>query len=187
MKQHFNIVLLHYKFQPNSDILHRDVVITPTQSHIQNQLQRKHEELQQLIIQQQRELQRVSEQLQLARYGILPSIGNTNLPIAIRPYTQYVNRTSYQTINCSHPNEANQQQSAVLLDNSSDHQSIKPCESSISHEEVMSHGKISCTSSPQQSVHNLHEFESVHAHSSVSDNDLDIPIEIKSNKYDSSA
>lgn len=53
-------------------ILHRDAVITSTQSHIQNQLQRKHEELQQLIMKQQEELQLVSEQLHLAQHGTLP-------------------------------------------------------------------------------------------------------------------
>lgn len=38
------------------EMLHRDAIITSTQSHIQNQLQRKHEELQQLIMKQQEEV-----------------------------------------------------------------------------------------------------------------------------------
>lgn len=42
--------------QPVPEILHRDAIITSTQSHIQNQLQRKHEELQQLIMKQQEEV-----------------------------------------------------------------------------------------------------------------------------------
>lgn len=41
------------------EMLHRDAIITSTQSHIQNQLQRKHEELQQLIMKQQEELNKV--------------------------------------------------------------------------------------------------------------------------------
>lgn len=59
------------------EILHRDAVITSTQSHIQNQLQRKHEELQQLIMKQQEELQLVSEQLHLAQRGMLPVVSST--------------------------------------------------------------------------------------------------------------
>lgn len=59
------------------EILHRDAVITSTQSHIQNQLQRKHEELQQLIMKQQEELQLVSEQLHLAQRGMLPIVSSS--------------------------------------------------------------------------------------------------------------
>ncbi|KAK0181752.1 hypothetical protein PV327_004006 [Microctonus hyperodae] len=53
---------------------------TVTQINIQDELQRKHEELQQLIVLQQEELRRVSEQLLIARYGILSPIINVNLP-----------------------------------------------------------------------------------------------------------
>lgn len=65
--------------QPVPEILHRDAVITSTQSHIQNQLQRKHEELQQLIMKQQEELQLVSEQLHLAQRGMLPVVNSTQV------------------------------------------------------------------------------------------------------------
>lgn len=55
--------------------------MTTAQSQIQEQLQRKHEELQRLIVQQQEELQRVSEQLLMARYGLLSPIHlNVTLP-----------------------------------------------------------------------------------------------------------
>lgn len=57
--------------QTMPEILHRDAIITSTQSHIQSQLQRKHEELQKLIMKQQEELQLVSEQLHLAQHGML--------------------------------------------------------------------------------------------------------------------
>lgn len=67
--------------QPVPEILHRDAIITSTQSHIQNQLQRKHEELQQLIMKQQEELQLVSEQLHLAQRGMLPVVS----PIQVEP------------------------------------------------------------------------------------------------------
>lgn len=76
-------------------MLHRDAIITSTQSHIQNQLQRKHEELQQLIIKQQEELQLVSEQLHLAQRGILPVVSSTEME------PQYGNR---------HPIRAHQHQ-----------------------------------------------------------------------------
>lgn len=42
------------------EMLHRDAIITSTQSHIQHQLQRKHEELQQLIMKQQEEVSTIS-------------------------------------------------------------------------------------------------------------------------------
>lgn len=68
------------------EMLHRDAIITSSQSHIQNQLQRKHEELQQLIIKQQEELQLVSEQLHLAQRGMLPVVSSTQMD------PQYANR-----------------------------------------------------------------------------------------------
>lgn len=61
------------------EVLHRDAIITSTQSHIQNQLQRKHEELQKLIMKQQEELQLVSEQLHLAQRGMLPVVSSTQV------------------------------------------------------------------------------------------------------------
>lgn len=53
------------------------------QNQIQDHLQRKHEELQKLIIEQQNELRRVSEQLFVARYGlhtIIPSSQIVTVP-----------------------------------------------------------------------------------------------------------
>lgn len=48
----------------------------------QGQLQRKHEQLQQMIVRQQEELRVVKEQLLLARLGILPPLANvTNVCI----------------------------------------------------------------------------------------------------------
>uniref|UniRef100_A0A1B6CYF0 Circadian locomoter output cycles protein kaput n=1 Tax=Clastoptera arizonana TaxID=38151 RepID=A0A1B6CYF0_9HEMI len=68
---------------PNPDLLRQPLVMTSAQSQIQDQLQRKHEHLQQLIIQQQEELRRVSEQLLMARYGLLPSLLNVSLPYTV--------------------------------------------------------------------------------------------------------
>ncbi|XP_062552405.1 circadian locomoter output cycles protein kaput [Armigeres subalbatus] len=59
------------------------VVLTPSQNQVQDQLQRKHEELQHLIMHQQEELRRVQEQLLMARYGLLPSI--VTLPFTSAP------------------------------------------------------------------------------------------------------
>ncbi|XP_055911291.1 circadian locomoter output cycles protein kaput isoform X2 [Eupeodes corollae] len=61
----------------SSDIL-PSVMMTPTQTQIQDQLQRKHDELQKMIFQQQDELRRVSEQLLMARYTIIPTYNNSN-------------------------------------------------------------------------------------------------------------
>jgi circadian locomoter output cycles kaput protein len=55
-----------------TEYLPANLVMTPAQNQIQDELQRKHEELQHLIVQQQEELRRVSEQLLMARYGLLP-------------------------------------------------------------------------------------------------------------------
>lgn len=56
------------------DYLQSNVVLTPAQNQIQDQLQRKHEELKHLIQKQKEELRRVSEQLMMARYGISPTV-----------------------------------------------------------------------------------------------------------------
>lgn len=53
----------------------------PAQNQIQDHLQRKHEELQKLIIEQQNELRRVSEQLFMVnRYGIMSIPVNVSVP-----------------------------------------------------------------------------------------------------------
>ncbi|XP_063982550.1 circadian locomoter output cycles protein kaput isoform X2 [Diachasmimorpha longicaudata] len=55
------------------------IVMTTALSQNQDELQRKHEELQQLIVHQQEELRRVSEQLFIARYGILSPLMNVGV------------------------------------------------------------------------------------------------------------
>lgn len=76
--------------QQSSDYVHSNVVLTSAQNQIQDHLQRKHEELQQLIVQQQDELRRVSEQLFIARYGIVPSVVNVAIPFSRPMITQDV-------------------------------------------------------------------------------------------------
>lgn len=71
--------------------MQREVIITSTQSHIQNQLQRKHEELQQLIMKQQEELQMVSAQLHLAQRGMLPVVSSTQIEPQLR--AQQIDKT----------------------------------------------------------------------------------------------
>lgn len=66
--------------QPVPEYVHSSIVMSPAQNQMQSHLQRKHEELQKLIVQQQDELRRVSEQLFMARYGITPPVVNISLP-----------------------------------------------------------------------------------------------------------
>ncbi|XP_012281769.1 circadian locomoter output cycles protein kaput [Orussus abietinus] len=78
---------------PSSELLNQQgIVMTPAQNQIQDELQRKHEELQQLIVHQQEELRRVSEQLLIARYGILSPLLNVGVP--------YNANTCQQTSRC---------------------------------------------------------------------------------------
>ncbi|XP_075991228.1 circadian locomoter output cycles kaput protein Clock isoform X2 [Anticarsia gemmatalis] len=56
------------------------IVVSPDQAQVQEQLQRKHEELQQMIVRQQEELRQVKEQLLLARLGILQPLINVQSP-----------------------------------------------------------------------------------------------------------
>ncbi|XP_074028259.1 circadian locomoter output cycles kaput protein Clock isoform X1 [Leptinotarsa decemlineata] len=76
---------------PTSDVLSPipqvdNMVMSPVQSQLQVDLQKKHAELQAIIGQQQQELRRVSEQLLMARLGLLPGSQNqqvgTNVPIS---------------------------------------------------------------------------------------------------------
>ncbi|XP_052119692.1 circadian locomoter output cycles protein kaput-like isoform X4 [Frankliniella occidentalis] len=66
------------------NLLPQPVMMSPAQTQYQEQLQRKHEELQQMILQQQQELRLVSDQLLMARYGIVPaSLLNVSLPYTV--------------------------------------------------------------------------------------------------------
>lgn len=56
------------------------MILTPAQAQVQLDLQRKHAELQALIGQQQAELRRVSEQLLMAKLGIIPNQQNLHVP-----------------------------------------------------------------------------------------------------------
>lgn len=67
--------------RPTFEYIPSNVVLTSTQNQIQDQLQKKHEELKHLIQKQQEELRRVSEQLMIARYGIVPTLVTSHFPI----------------------------------------------------------------------------------------------------------
>lgn len=70
--------------QPAPEFVHSSgVALSPAQNQMQSHLQRKHEELQKLIVQQQDELRRVSEQLFIARYGMPPPVVNISLPFPV--------------------------------------------------------------------------------------------------------
>ncbi|CAH0716415.1 unnamed protein product, partial [Brenthis ino] len=58
------------------------VLVSPDQAQLQEQLQRTHRELQQMIVRQQEELRQVKEQLLLARLGILQPLMNVQDPYA---------------------------------------------------------------------------------------------------------
>jgi hypothetical protein len=76
-------------------------VLSPAQNQIQDHLQRKHEELQKIIIEQQNELRRVSEQLFMARYGIIPSIVNVSVPQIVGTIDQQDNNDNNRCISTS--------------------------------------------------------------------------------------
>ncbi|KAG4071565.1 hypothetical protein HA402_011719 [Bradysia odoriphaga] len=72
--------------QTTSELIHPNLLMTTSQTLMHDQLQRKHEELQALIVHQQDELRRVSEQLLMTRYGL--PIVNVTLP-----FTQSITST----------------------------------------------------------------------------------------------
>ncbi|XP_014215354.1 circadian locomoter output cycles protein kaput isoform X2 [Copidosoma floridanum] len=74
--------------QTNEMIQQQGLVLAPVQNQIQDELQRKHEELQQLIVHQQEELKRVSEQLLIARYGIFSPLLNVGMAYNANPCQQ---------------------------------------------------------------------------------------------------
>ncbi|EFN76178.1 Circadian locomoter output cycles protein kaput [Harpegnathos saltator] len=89
---------------PTHEILHQQgIVMTPAQNQIQDELQRKHEELQQLIVHQQEELRRVSEQLLIARYGILTPLLNAGIPYNPSNPCQQANRCNANNTNVQLP------------------------------------------------------------------------------------
>ncbi|XP_046734871.1 LOW QUALITY PROTEIN: circadian locomoter output cycles protein kaput [Diprion similis] len=59
---------------------HQNIVMTSTQKQMQDELHRKHEELEQLIVHQQEVLTRAYEQLLFSRYGINSSSINVGMP-----------------------------------------------------------------------------------------------------------
>nr|XP_031837016.1 circadian locomoter output cycles protein kaput isoform X2 [Nomia melanderi] len=98
---------------PTHEMLHQQgIVMTPQQNQIQDELQRKHEELQQLIVHQQEELRRVSEQLFIARYGILSPLLNAGMPYGAT------------TNACQQMNRCNTNNTAMQLPTSSSVQSV---------------------------------------------------------------
>ncbi|KYM91193.1 Circadian locomoter output cycles protein kaput [Atta colombica] len=88
---------------PTHEMLQQGIVMTSAQNQIQNELQRKHEELQQLIVHQQEELRRVSEQLFIARYGILTPLLNAGIPYNPSNPCQQANRCNTNNTNVQLP------------------------------------------------------------------------------------
>ncbi|XP_076245464.1 circadian locomoter output cycles kaput protein Clock [Calliopsis andreniformis] len=100
---------------PTHEMLHQPgIVMTPAQNQIQDELQRKHEELQQLIVHQQEELRRVSEQLLIARYGILSPLLNAGMPYNTTNACQQMNRCNTNNSNMQLPTSSSVQGVNVL-------------------------------------------------------------------------
>ncbi|XP_029666826.1 circadian locomoter output cycles protein kaput isoform X2 [Formica exsecta] len=100
---------------PTHEMLHQQgIVMTPAQNQIQDELQRKHEELQQLIVHQQEELRRVSEQLFIARYGILTPLLNASISYNPSNPCQQANRCNTNNTNVQLPNSNSVQGVNVL-------------------------------------------------------------------------
>ncbi|XP_076668687.1 circadian locomoter output cycles kaput protein Clock isoform X1 [Andrena cerasifolii] len=100
---------------PTHEMLHQqNIVMTPAQNQIQDELQRKHEELQQLIVHQQEELRRVSEQLLIARYGILSPLLNVGMPYNATNACQQMNRCNSNNSNVQLPTSSSVQGVNVL-------------------------------------------------------------------------
>lgn len=172
-----------YQFQPLPELLHPSIVMTSTQSHIQDQLQRKHEELQQLIVQQQEELRRVSEQLLMARYGLLPSIVNVAVPL--NPIDRTPSRTSQSHGNITSTSVNPNGHQSIQIDNnaSNANNQLNHCTLAIeqidsqgniqSHnDEIISYMDLPTTSNvaslehsiEQNSTTSLHEHQRQHSH-----------------------
>ncbi|XP_076650240.1 circadian locomoter output cycles kaput protein Clock [Halictus rubicundus] len=100
---------------PTHEMLHQQgIVMTPQQNQIQDELQRKHEELQQLIVHQQEELRRVSEQLFIARYGILSPLLNAGMSYSATNACQQMNRCNSNNTTVQLPTSNNVQSVNVL-------------------------------------------------------------------------
>lgn len=88
------------------DYLQSNVVLTSAQNQMQDQLQRKHEELKTLIQQQQEELRRVSEQLMMARFGIVPAIVTSSFSLVNNGMQSFnTARPQINLVDNSHSNE----------------------------------------------------------------------------------
>lgn len=151
--------------------------MTTTQSHIQDQLQRKHEELQQLIVHQQEELRRVSEQLLMARYGLLPSIVNVALPFnpighVPRTSQSHGNTPSTSVTPSGHQSILQIDNNATTANNQMNH-SISAIEqidnqgnNQSQNDEIISYIELQSTSNTAISEHSLeqHSMTSLHEH-----------------------
>lgn len=91
-----------FNAQPSSELIHQGMVMTSSQGHIQEQLQRKHEELQDMIVHQQEELRHVSEQLLMARYGLLPPLVNVAIPFNTIAHDVSRNQTNGNIMTVAH-------------------------------------------------------------------------------------
>lgn len=101
---------------------------------------------------QQKELERVAEQLRLARYGIVPALPNANVPVDIRSHITYKSVDYGPVVS----DDVNQLSAGDTLANSDgEQQSYKLCDQSLGN----AHETVSQSLSPRQHSLHLHSNE----------------------------
>lgn len=172
--------------QSPSEYLHAPVVLTSAPNQIQDHLQRKHEELQKIIVQQQEELRRVSEQLFMARYGsIVPltfgsgmNTGNDGEPSTTSMHHNYhevpIHLQSQSNSSISHPQihqqshpptHNNQPYMSHIMATPSEHSMNQQLEASQSGDEMISYMQLSSQSNPtHQNIQHVPHSSQSQAH-----------------------
>lgn len=147
------------------DYLHSNVILTPAQNQIQDQLQRKHEELQHLIQQQQDELRRVSEQLMIARYGVIPGVVNVGVP--------YSNSNSPTIVDNRYMGNLTPNQTQTTLHHTTTHlQMPHPMMQHSSQQQQQQHTPNPSTSDRNSHIHQFPSHPNQHSEQSNSSTDL---------------
>ena len=178
--------------QSTSEYMHTNVVLTPAQNQIQEQLQRKHEELQKVIVQQQEELRRVSEQLYITSFGMIPSIVNVSVPYTSNSDGRYMQSNYNQQQICSSTAPMHQlqlpQQSHGQIDSQSLNQDGSCSEMSYMQLQTPSHlipashsqHSLNSTSSQQlQGMQPVQHVQQVHMVNVMSQSDVEsLPLQM---------
>lgn len=151
------------------DYLHSNNILTPAQNHVQDQLQRKHEKLQHLIQQQQDELRRVSEQLMIARYGVIPGVVNVGLPYSNSNSPTVVNNQYMGNLTPNHNTQ-------VSLHHPTSHIQFAHTMMGHSSQQQQQH-QTPISSNSERNSHIHHRYNTTHPnqHSEQSNSSTDLP------------